>query len=326
MRELTFAEAVREALVEEMERDERVILMGEDIAVYGGAFKVTRDFVDQFGPERVINTPISEGGFTGVAIGASLLGLRPVVEIMFMDFIILAMDQLVNQAAKFHWVYGEQARVPLVVRTPGGGGRSYGPTHSQSLEAFFVRTPGIKVVAPSNPADAKGLLKTAIRDDNPVLFLESKVLYAQKGEVPDGEHLVPFGQARVLRPGNDVTLVAYSRMANEALLAAQRLADDGVDAEVVDLRSLSPLDSETVLESVRHTGRAVLVEEGNRTCGICAEIGFQIAEKVYDYLEAPLRRVTTPDIPVPCGSELEAAALPNASKIAAAAKDLTENY
>ncbi len=326
MKELTFAGAIREALIEEMERDDRVMLMGEDIALYGGAFKVTKEFVERFGSDRVMNTPISEGGFSGVATGASLLGMRPVVEIMFMDFIILAMDQLINQAAKFHWVYGEQAKVPLVVRTPGGGGRSYGPTHSQSLEAFFVRTPGIKVVAPSNPADAKGLLKTAIRDDNPVLFLESKVLYAQKGEIPDGEHLVPFGEAKIMRSGEDVTLVAYSRMTNEALLAAQRLAEDGVDAEVIDLRSLAPLDTNAVIASVQRTGRAVLVEEGNRTCGICAEIGFQIVEQIYDYLEAPLRRVTAPDIPIPCSAPLEAAALPDATKIADAAMDLVENY
>ena len=326
MRELTFAEALREALIEEMERDERVLLMGEDIALYGGAFKVSKEFVERFGSDRVMNTPISEGGFSGVATGASLLGMRPVVEIMFMDFIIQAMDQLVNQAAKFHWVYGEQAKVPLVVRTPGGGGRSYGPTHSQSLEAFFVRTPGIKGVAPSSPADAKGLLKTAIRDDNPVLFLESKVLYPQKGEVPDGEHLVPFGEAKIMRSGETVTLVAYSRMTNEALLAAQRLAEDGIEAEVIDLRSLAPLDSQTVIDSVQRTGRAVLVEEGNRTCGICAEIGFQIVEQVYDYLEAPLRRVTAPDIPIPCSAPLEAAALPDAAKIVDAAMDLVENY
>ncbi len=326
MSEMTFAEAIREALIEEMERDERVICMGEDIAVYGGAFKVTKGFVGLFGPERVMNTPISEGGFCGVATGASLLGLRPVVEIMFMDFIILAMDQLINQAAKFHYVYGEDARVPLVVRTPGGGGRSYGPTHSQSLEAFFVRTPGFNVAAPSCPADAKGLLKTAIRDDNPVLFLESKVLYSQKGEVPDGEHLVPFGQAKVARPGSDATIVAYSRMVNEALLAAHRLAEDDVEAEVIDLRSLSPLDIDTVTESVQRTGRAVLVEEGNRACGIAAEVGCQIAEQVYDYLEAPLRRVTALDIPVPCSAALEAAALPDADKIARAVTELVENY
>ena len=326
MRELTFAEAIREALIEEMERDERVIIMGEDIALYGGAFKVTREFVDLFGPERVINTPISEGGFTGVAIGAALLGSRPVVEIMFMDFIMQAMDQLVNQGGKFHWVYGDQAEVPMVVRTPGGGGRSYGPTHSQSLEVHFVRTPGIKVVAPANPSDAKGLLKTAVRDPNPVIFLESKVLYPQKGPVPEGEHLVPFGKAAVPRSGSDVTLVAYSRMTNEALLAAQHLAEQGIDAEVIDLRSLMPLDSETVLESVRRTGRVVLVEEGNRTCGMCAEIGFQIGEQVYDYLEAPLRRVTTPDIPVPCGAALEAAALPSAEKIVQVVQELAEAY
>jgi pyruvate dehydrogenase E1 component beta subunit len=320
MRELTFSQAIREAIVEEMRRDPAVILLGEDIATYGGAFKVTRDMVKEFGPARVRNTPISEGGFLGVAIGASLLGTRPIVEIMFMDFIVLAMDQIFNQAAKFHYVYGEQARVPIVIRTPGGGGRSYGPTHSQSLEAHFMNVPGIKIAAPSNPYDAKGLLKTAVRDDNPVLFLESKVLYPLKGEVPEKEYLIPFGQAQVVRPGSDATIVAYSRMVNEALLAAQRLAKDGVEVEVIDLRTLNPMDDKTLIESAKRTGKVVIVEEGVRTCGVAAEIGFRIFEEIYDYLDAPIQRVTAPDIPVPCSPTLERAALPDASKIDAAVR------
>ncbi len=319
-REMTFAQAIREAIVEEMRRDPLVILMGEDIASYGGAFKVTRDIVNEFGPARVRNTPISEGGFVGVAIGASLLGSRPIVEIMFMDFIAQAMDQLFNQAAKFHYVYGDQARVPIVVRTPGGGGRSYGPTHSQSFEAHFMHVPGIKIAAPSNAAEAKGLLKTAVRDDNPVLFLESKVLYPLKAEVPEGEHLIPFGEARVARAGTDATIIAYSRMVGESLRAAQHLAKDGIEAEVIDLRTLNPLDEKTIIESARRTGKVVIVEEGVRTCGVAAEIGFRIFEQVYDYLDAPISRVTAPDIPVPCSPALERAALPDAAKIEAAVR------
>jgi pyruvate/2-oxoglutarate/acetoin dehydrogenase E1 component len=320
MREITFAQAIREAIVEEMRRDPAVILMGEDIARYGGAFKVTRDIIKEFGPERVRNTPISEGGFVGVAIGAGLLGTRPIVEIMFMDFIVLAMDQIFNQAAKFHYVYGEQARVPIVIRTPGGGGRSYGPTHSQSLEAHFMHVPGIKIAAPSNPHDAKGLLKTAVRDDNPVLFLESKVLYPLKGDAPEGEYLVPFGEARIARAGADATVVAYSRMVGESLLAAHRLAKDGIEVEVVDLRTLSPLDEKTIIDSAKRTGKVVVVEEGVRTCGVAAEIGFRIFEQIYDYLDAPILRVTAPDIPVPCSPVLERAALPDAAKIEAAVR------
>lgn len=316
MRTISCSEAIREAIIEEMRRDENVFLLGEDIARYGGAFKVTRNMVDEFGPERVRNTPISEGGFMGVAIGASLLGARPIVEIMFMDFLLLAMDPLVNQAAKFRYVYGEQAKVPLVVRTPGGGGRSYGPTHSQSLEAHLLHTPGIKIAAPSTPADAKGLLKTAVRDDNPVLFLESKALYPLKGEVPDGEHLVEFGKARTVVPGQDVTIIAYSRMVHEAVRAARAIEEKGFSAEVIDLRTLVPLDEAALIESAKRTGRVVIVEEGTRTGGVAAEIGFRIFEQVYDYLEAPIRRVTCPDIPVPCSPTLEKAALPNGERIA----------
>jgi len=317
MSEMSFAQAIRDAIAEEMRRDENVFLMGEDIAQYGGAFKVTRDIVDEFGPDRVRNTPISEGGFVGVAIGAGLLGSRPIVEIMFMDFILLALDQIVNQAAKFHYVYGEQAKVPLVIRTPGGGGRSYGPTHSQSLEAHFMHTPGIKIAAPSNPADAKGLLKTAVRDDNPVLFLESKVLYPVKGGVPDGERLVPFGRAEIVAEGDDVTIIAYSRMVHEAVKAANILLDDGISAQVIDLLTLAPLDEGTIIDSVKRTGKVVIVEEGTRTAGVAAEIGFRIFEQIYDYLEAPIKRVTCPDIPVPCSPVLEGAALPNAERIVA---------
>lgn len=324
MSERSFAEAVREAIVEEMRRDENVFLLGEDIARYGGAFKVTRNIIDEFGPARVKNTPISEGGFVGVAIGAALLGARPIVEIMFMDFILLALDQIVNQAAKFRYVYGKQAKVPIVVRTPGGGGRSYGPTHSQSLEAHFMHTPGIKIAAPSNPADAKGLLKTAVRDDNPVLFLESKVLYPFKDDVPDGEHLVEFGKADILREGDDVTIVAWSRMVHEALKAANALEGQEISAEVIDLRTLVPLDEEAIVESAKRTGRVVIVEEGTRTAGVAAEIGFRIFERVYDYLEAPIHRVTCPDIPVPCSPLLEKAALPSAERIASEILRLSE--
>jgi pyruvate dehydrogenase E1 component beta subunit len=229
------------------------------------------------------------------------------------------MDQIFNQAAKFHYVYGEQARVPIVIRTPGGGGRSYGPTHSQSLEAHFMNVPGIKIAAPSNPHDAKGLLKTAVRDDNPVLFLESKVLYPLKGDAPEGEYLVPFGEARIARAGADATVVAYSRMVGESLLAAHRLAKDGIEVEVVDLRTLSPLDEKTIIDSAKRTGKVVVVEEGVRTCG-AAEIGFRIFEQIYDYLDAPILRVTAPDIPVPCSPVLERAALPDAAKIEAAVR------
>jgi len=325
MRELSFTAALREALTEEMDRDRNVILLGEDIGVYGGAFGVTKGLLDQFGPERVRNTPVSEAGFVGAAIGASLLGLRPVVEIMFMDFILLALDQIANHGAKFPYVYGEQARVPLVIRAPGGGGSSYGPTHSQSLESIFLSIPGIKVVAPSNPADAKGLLKSAIRDDNLVLFLESKVLYPQQGPVPEQEFTIPFGKAVVRRSGGDVTVAAYSRMVGESLLAAEELSQDGIECEVIDLRTLNPLDLETIATSVRNTGRAVLVEEGTQSCGVAAEIGFRLFEQVHDYLDAPIRRVTAPDIPVPCGAALESAALPNAARIAETARSLVKD-
>ena len=322
MRVISTSEAIREALAQEMYLDERVFLMGEDIGMYGGAFGVTRGLLERFGGGRVIETPISEAGFVGVAIGAALLGRRPVVEIMFSDFIFLAMDQLVNHAAKFRYVYGEQAPVPLVVRTPGGCGRAYGPTHSQAVEGYFVHTPGIKVVAPSTPYDAKGLLLASIRDPNPVVFIENRTLYPQKGEVPEKDYTLPLGRAAVVRVGGDVTVVAYSRMVHEALAAAETLADEGISLEVIDLRTLSPLDAETVLASVKKTGRTILVEEGPRTAGVMAEVAARIAEDAFDYLDAPVKRLTMPDIPVPCAAALEQAALPSRDDIVRTAREL----
>jgi pyruvate dehydrogenase E1 component beta subunit len=322
MRELYFSHALREALEEEMERDERVVLMGEDIAEYGGAFKITADFVRRFGPERVRNTPISEAGFVGVAIGAAMTGLRPVVEIMFMDFITLAMDQLINHAAKFRYMYHGQVSVPLVVRAPAGAGRRYGPTHSQSLERHFVATPGLLVVAPATPADAKGLLKAAIRCDDPVIFVESKILYGRRGEVPEGDYVTPLGRARVARQGADVTIVAWSRMVEEALRAADALADHGVQAEVIDVRTLAPLDMPAIANSVRKTGRVVVVEEGPLAGGVGAEIVSRIAAECFYELTAPPRRVAAVDVPVPASPVLEDAVTPDAHRIAKAVAEL----
>ncbi|MGQ9732772.1 MAG: alpha-ketoacid dehydrogenase subunit beta [Candidatus Zipacnadales bacterium] len=322
MSELYYSHAIRQALEEEMRRDERVILLGEDIAEYGGAFKLTAGIAQTFGKERVRNTPIAENGFIGVAIGAALTGLRPVVEIMFMDFITLAMDQLVNHASKFRYQYGEQAAVPLVVRCPAGAGRCYGPTHSQSLERYFFSTPGLLVVCPSTPYDAKGLLKAAIRCDDPVIFVESKVLYGTRGEVPEQEYLVPLGKAVMRRAGRDVTLVAYSRMVGEALRAAQALEERGYSAAVIDLRTLAPLDMELVASSVTDTGRAVVVEEGWLTGGIGAEVVARITEGCFDCLQAPVRRVAAADVPVPCAPALEGAATPNGEDIARAALEV----
>jgi pyruvate dehydrogenase E1 component beta subunit len=317
---MRYSEAIREALAQELRRDSRVFLLGEDIGLYGGAFGVTRGLLDEFGPDRVVNTPISEQGFIGAAIGAALAGSRPVAEIMFMDFITLAVDQLVNQAAKLHYVFGERATCPLVVRAVAGAGKGYGPTHSQSLEAWFMHAPGLRVVAPSTPADAGGMLKTAIRDDNPVIFVEHKLLYGVSGPVPPGGiKPVPFGKARPVREGGDITVVAWSRMALEAEAAAADLAGMGVSAEVLDMPSLSPLDIESVVESVRKTHRLLIVEEGTRTCGIAAEIGFQVFEHVHDYLDAPVVRLTTPDIPIPASPVLEKAAIPDRSRIVGAA-------
>ena len=323
MRSITYTEALREALHEELKRDPNVFLMGEDIGLYGGAFGVTRGLVEAFGPERVRDTPISEAGFVGAGVGAALAGSRPVVEIMFMDFITLAVDQLVNQAAKLRYVFGRQARCPLVLRTVGGGGRCYGPTHSQSLEAWFTHAPGLKVVAPATPADAKGLLKAAIRDDNPVVFMEHKRLYGSRGDVPDGpDFTVPLGSARVATAGTDITIVAWSWMAAEAELAAADLQKEEIGAEVIDLRSLSPLDMPTVIASVKKTHRVLIVQEACRTGGFGAEIGCRIFEEAHDYLDAPIRRLATPDVPLSASPVLERAAIPDRGRIAQAAMEL----
>jgi len=322
--EMSYSEALRAALADEMREDPRVFLLGEDIGKYGGAFGVTRGLLDEFGSERVIETPISEGGMIGVATGAALLGERPVAEIMFMDFATLVFDQVLNHAAKFHYVYGDQAKVPIVIRTPAGGGRAYGPTHSQCLEGFFLHAPGVKIVAPSTPQDAYGLLRGAIRDPNPVLFVEHKLLYPTKGEVKRGE-IAPLQGARVVCPGDDVTIVAHSFMVEVATDAAAVLDEEyGVFAEVIDLRCLAPMDFETVKRSVEHTGHVVLVEEGTRTCGVMAEVGCRICEEAYENLERPVRRVATPDVPIPCSPVLEEALLPSAEKIVEAALRLLE--
>ena len=325
MREIFYSHAIREALEEEMARDERVILIGEDIAEYGGAFKITRDMATRFGKDRVRNTPISENGFVGVAVGAAMTGLRPVAELMFMDFITLAMDQLCNHAAKFRYQYGEQCTVPLVLRCPAGAGRSYGPTHSQSLERWVMATPGLLVAAPATAEDAKGMLKSAIRCDDPVVFVESKQLYGQKGAVPDDEYTVPLGEAAMRREGDDITLVAYSRMVSEALRAAESLAEHGAEASVIDLRCLVPLDIDTVAASVEETGRVVVIEEGSLTGGVAAEIVARITEECFHLQYAPPARVAALDVPVPTSHVLEAAATPDWREIAQAAAN-TLNY
>jgi len=322
MRTITFTQIIRETLAAEMRRDASVFLMGEDIGVYGGAFGVTRGLIDEFGPARVRDTPISEQALTGIAIGAAAAGQRPVIEIMFMDFITLAVDQLVNMAAKLRPIYGLDC--PLVLRTPAGGGRGYGATHSQSLERLFTGIPGLKIAAPSNAADAAGLLQTAIRDNAPVLFLEHKLLYPLRFDVGDALPApVPFGVANCTRPGNGVTIVAWSYMAHLAAQAAAQLAQDGIDAEVIDLLTLNPLDIGMVVDSVKNTGRVVIVEEGPKTGGFAAEIAAQIMEQAHDYLEKPILRLASPDCPIPSAKHLEAACIPTVADIIARVRELT---
>jgi len=321
MAEITYLQAIRDALWEEMERDENVFLLGEDIGVYGGAFKITEGFFEHFGPKRVLDTPMAETAITGAAIGAALMGMRPVAEMQFADFISCAFDQLVNFAATNHYRWGEP--VPIVVRAPSGGGLRAGPFHSQNPEAWFVHTPGLKVVAPATPYDAKGLLKAAIRDDNPVIYFENKYLYRhEKGEVPQGEYVVPIGVADVKRQGEDVTLIAYGAMVQESLAAAEELALEGIDVEVVDLRSLKPFDRETVLASARKTGKIAIAHEAYRTCGMGGELAALISENAFEWLDAPLVRITAPDTPVPYSPPLEDAFRPNAQKIVKALREL----
>lgn len=318
MREITYSQAIREALEEEMARDDSIVLMGEDIGVYGGAFGVTAGLLQKFGKKRVIETPISENSFVGVATGAAMTGLRPVVELMFMDFLALAMDQIVNHAAKLHYVYDGQVSVPIVIRTPAGGGRGYGASHSQSLESWLLSVPGLKVVAPSTARYAKGLLKAAIRDNNPVVFVEHKLLYGTRGDVPEQEEIMPIGQAVVRRVGKDVTVVAYSRMVQLALEAAEALAGQGVDLEVIDLCSLRPLDVDAITSSVSKTGKAVIVEEGVKCGGVGAEVAAIIAEKCMGFIDGRVLRVGAADTPIPSSSEMEKHVLPTVDGIVAA--------
>lgn len=312
---ITYRQALRDTLRAEMHRDENVFLMGEEIGVFEGSYKITEGLLKEFGERRVRDTPIAEEGFVGAAVGAAMLGLRPVVEIMTINFSLLALDQIVNHAAKIYGMFGGQNSVPMVIRTPGGGGQQLGATHSQNVELYYAFVPGLKVVAPSTPADAAALLRAAIRDDDPVLFLENLGLYNTKGEVPDEEVVGEIGRAAVVREGTDITLVGYSRMAMIATHVADRLAEEGISVEVVDLRSLRPLDRETIVNSVKKTGCAVVAEDDWLTYGIGAEIAASIQEGAFDYLDAPVRRVAMAEVPLPYAKPLENAALPSAESV-----------
>jgi pyruvate/2-oxoglutarate/acetoin dehydrogenase E1 component len=323
MREITYAEAIREALRQAMTRDQSVFLIGEDVGRYGGAFGVSYGLMDEFGEDRVRDTPISEAGIMGAATGAALMGMRPVAEIMFMDFTTIAMDQLVNQAAKLRFMFGGKAEVPLVLRTPAGSGTGAAAHHSQSLEAWFVHVPGLKVVMPSTPYDVKGLLLSSIRDNNPVVFVEHKLLYKTKGPVPEEEYTIPLGVAEVKRPGRDLTIVATSIMVPRALQAAEALAEEGIEAEIVDPRTLQPLDDETIVGSIIKTGRALIAHEACKTGGVGAEIAATIVEsEAFNYLDAPIKRLAGLDIPVPYNRNLERHMVPQVEDIIAAARDL----
>jgi pyruvate dehydrogenase E1 component beta subunit len=313
--ELRYFEALNQALFEEFERDERVFLFGEDVGLVGGTFRVTEGLMAEFGGRRVRDTPIAEAAIVGLAIGAAMGGMRPIAELMTMNFAIVAMDQIVNHAAKMRYMFGGQLKLPLVIRAPGGGGTQKAAQHSHSIESWFVNAPGLRVVVPATPADAKGLLKTAIRMDDPVVFIEHEMLYSTRGEVPEAEYLIPFGAAQVARPGRDVTIVAWSRMLLESLRAAETLAEEGIEAEVVDPRTLDPLDFDTIMASVLRTRRAVIVEEGWRNVGVGAEIAARLQEHLFYDLEAPIQRVAAADVPTPYARNLEKLALPSAEDV-----------
>jgi pyruvate/2-oxoglutarate/acetoin dehydrogenase E1 component len=315
LRELTYADALREALREEMLQDPNVILLGEEIGVFNGVYKVTRGLLDEFGPERVRDTPISEAAIVGAAVGLALAGFKPVAEIMYMDFLPICMDQLATQAAKMRFMSGGQLKVPMVLRTQYSLGRQHGSQHSQFTPAWFLQVPGIKIVLPSNPHDAKGLLKSAIRDPNPVLFLESGLLYRTKGPVPEEEYTIPLGRAVTKRKGDDITIVGISRQVGEALLAATKLEQAGISAEVRDVRTLQPLDLKTIVESVKRTSRMVIASDDVKTGGVGAEISSSVTECAFGYLDAPIARIACPDTPIPFSPQLEQSYMPNADKI-----------
>lgn len=320
MRTILFREALKEAMSEEMRRDDSVFLMGEEVAEYNGAYKVSQGMLDEFGARRVIDTPITELGFAGIGIGAAMVGLRPIIEMMTFNFAVLALDQVMNTAAKMRSMSGGQLSCPIVVRGAGGAGGALAQQHSQSLEAQYIHIPGLKVMMPSTPYDAKGMLKTAIRDPDPVIFIESEVMYGWSGEVPEEEYIIPMGKGDIKRQGADVTIVAWSRMVHVALEAAELLAADGIDAEIVDPRTLRPLDKDIIRDSVKKTNRAVVVEEGWHWCSMGASISDFISRDLFDHLDAPVERVHQVDVPVPYAFNLEAHTLPNAQRIAQAAK------
>ncbi len=323
MAEIRYWEAINQALHEEFARDERVFMLGEDVGLVGGTFRVTEGLMADFGSRRVRDTPIAEASIVGLAIGAALAGMRPIAELMTMNFAIVAMDQIVNHASKMRYMFGGQLTLPMVIRAPGGGGTQKAAQHSHSIESWFVNAPGIRVVVPSTPYDAKGLLKTAIRSDDPILFIEHEMLYNTKGEVPEEEYLLPLGVADVKRPGRDITIIAWSKMALEALRAAEILADEGIEAEVIDPRSLDPLDIDSIVASVARTRRAVVAEEGWRNVGVGAEIAARLQEHLFYELEAPVQRVAAADVPTPYAKNLEKLALPDASRIVDAVLKIT---
>lgn len=322
MARITMREAISQALWEEMEHDERVFIMGEEVGVWGGTYAVTRGFYDHFGARRIRDTPISEAAIVGAAIGAAMTGLRPVAELMTINFAFAAMEHIVNEAAKLRYMFGGQFTVSMVIRAPGGGGRQLAATHSQTPDAIFAHFPGLRVVAPGTPEDAKGMLKSAIRSDDPVLFIENATLYQQRGEVPDEEYTTPLDKAKVHRQGSDVTIVTYSKMLNFSEKAADELAEEGIEAEIIDLRALRPLDMEPVIESFKKTNRAVIAEEGWRSYGVGSEVAARIYEQAFDFVDAPIKRVAQKEVPLPYNRELEQMALPQVEDIVKAVKEV----
>jgi pyruvate dehydrogenase E1 component beta subunit len=322
MARITMREAISQALWEEMENDENVFIMGEEVGIWGGTYAVTKGFYDHFGAKRVRDTPISESAIIGAAIGAALTGLRPVAELMTINFAFAAMDHIVNEAAKLRYMFGGQFTIPMVIRTPSGGGRQLGATHSQTPDAVFAHFPGLKVVAPGTPEDAKGMLKSAIRSDDPIMFIEHATLYQVRGEVPEEEYTIPLNKAKIQRQGNDVTLVTYSKMLEISTKAADELAKEGIEAEIVDLRCLRPLDMEPVLKSLQKTNRAVIVEEGWRSYGVGAEVSARIYEQAFDYVDAPIQRVAQKEVPLPYNRNLEQMALPQVEDVILAVKEV----
>lgn len=320
VREITFREAINEALRQEMERDPNVVVMGEDVGVYGGVFGVTKGLFEKFGMDRVVDTPISEAGFIGAAVGAAALGLRPVVELMFVDFFGVAMDQIYNQAAKMRYMFGGKIKIPITIRTTIGGGLSAAAQHSQVLYSIFAHVPGLKIIVPSTPYDAKGLLISAIRDDNPKIYFEHKLLYDVKGPVPEEPYTIPLGVADIKREGTDATVIALAYVVHEALKAAGLLSKEGISIEIVDPRTIVPFDKETVLKSVKKTGRVVVVDEDYDRCSFASWVAAIIADEAFEYLDAPIKRVTTPTVPIPFSPVLEREILPNAEKIVRAVK------